>query len=82
MLDDFDTALAAQLDRAIHKLLYGDNEKEQGLYTAITRSTNWESFLVLRGQIQGIEAVRAQMRALVRHMNEPHARADDVRAMN
>lgn len=73
MLDSSDIAFAVKLDRALHKILYGD-ENNAGMYRIMKGATDWGAFQRAVGQIEAYEAVQEEMQAIAKAMNEPPER--------
>jgi hypothetical protein len=82
MLDRHDASFASHLERAIIKILSGDNDVP-GLYRSILSAQNWDAVLLAKGQIQAYEDVLNEMRNVARRMNgDQQTRNQTDRAMN
>jgi hypothetical protein len=68
MLDGSDIAFANALERAINRVLAGDNDKP-GLYQSIRASPNWDTFQRTNGMITAYENVLGEMHKITRYMN-------------
>lgn len=73
MYDSTDTAFGVRLNRAIHRILYGD-EKTTGLYRDMKGAQDWGAFQRMVGQIEAYENIQEEMHNIVRAMNEPPER--------
>lgn len=73
MYDATDTSFGIRLNRAIHRILYGD-EQNLGLYRTMKGATDWGTFQRTVGQIEAYEAIQEEMQNIVRAMNEPPER--------
>ena len=57
-----DGAVVSELCRQLRRQLDGDPNKEPGLYYVIAHGVaNWDSYLLLAGQIRALEAVLKQI---------------------
>jgi hypothetical protein len=83
MFDRTDAAFAFKLERAIVKILSGD-ENTPGLFRTLLTAQNWESVLITKGQIQAYENLLDHvMKDVVTSMNgEKQARHQADRSVN
>jgi hypothetical protein len=72
MYDREDQVFKDALERVLHRILFGDNEKP-GLHQGLRASQSWEMFQRTAGRIEGLELALNEMNALVQRMdgNEP-----------
>jgi hypothetical protein len=81
MYDREDQVFKDALERVLHRILFGDNERP-GLHAGLRASQSWEIFQRTAGRIEGLELAINEMNALAHRMDSDEPERDRMGRVN
>ena len=81
MYDREDQVFKDALERVLHRILFGDNDRP-GLHQGLRASQSWEIFQRTAGRIEGLELAISEMNSLAHRMDGDGSERDRVGRVN